>query len=183
MSSKYKFRNQDALYFISFSVVQWVDVFTRRLYKDILIESLAFCQKNKGLRIHAYCIMTNHVHLIISRTGSQRMEHILRDLKKFTAHQLLKEIEGNSKESRRNWMLWIFRSAGMRKSSNEKYQFWIHGNHPIELYDNHIMDQKLDYIHQNPVEAGFVDEPEEYLYSSARNYAGRVGLLDIYLIE
>ncbi len=92
-------------------------------------------------------------------------------------------IRENPEESRKNWMLWLFKEAGKKNSNNKNYQFWRQDNHPIELSTNQLMDQKLAYIHNNPVEAGIVDEPESYLYSSARDYDGRRGLIKINFIE
>jgi len=182
VSTKYKIRNQEALHFVSFATVEWVDVFTRPSYKDVIIDSLKYCQQNKGMILYAWCLMTNHVHLLISSDGRNRQEEIIRDFKKFTSKKCLELIESNSNESRKNWMLWIFKSAGTKNINNTKHQFWRQDNHPIELDSNELMDQKLKYIHHNPVEEGIVDIPEEYLYSSARNYAGRPGLIKVELI-
>ena len=118
--------------------------------------------------------MSNHIHLIVRSTTGD-LSGTLRDFKKFTS----KAINENQTESRRNWMLWIIKSAGEKNSRNTSYQFWIQDNHPKELTSNHFIDQKLDYIHNNPVEAGIVENAEEYLYSSARNYAGKKGLIEI----
>ena len=171
MSTKYKFHDPEGIYFISTSVVYWIDVFTRRLYKDILIESMQHCIEQKGLIIYAYVIMSNHLHMITGRqlTGSSFSE-IMRDFKKFTAMQIIKAINENPQESRRKWLIWMMGRAGRDNINNTKYQFWQQDNHPIMLEGDWI-DQKMEYLHQNPVEAGWVNEPWEYYYSSARNYA------------
>jgi putative transposase len=182
MSTKYKIRDQQKLYFVSFAVVYWLDVFIRNEYKNILLDSLKHCQKTKGLEIYAWCIMTSHVHLIIGTTGN-KMEDILRDFKSFTSRSIRNAIQEHPSESRREWMLWLMERAGKKNSNNNDYQFWQQDNHPIELWDNYMMDQKLEYLHMNPVLSGFVDRPEAYLYSSARDYAGEKGLLDIQLIQ
>src|SRR5215216_5947569 len=102
MSEKYKIRDQDKLHFITFAVVDWIDVFTRQEYKDILLESLRHCQKEKGLEVYAWCIMSNHIHLIVGRSKEEiKLEDIVRDFKKFTSVQLCKAIESNASESRR----------------------------------------------------------------------------------
>jgi REP element-mobilizing transposase RayT len=181
MSRNYKIHNQERLYFVTFSVIRWIDVFTRREYKDILVESFKYCIANKGLELYAWVIMSNHVHLIIG-TKDKPMQDILRDIKRYTSKALTKAIGENGQESRREWMLWFFEREGKANPNNEKYQFWQQGNHPIELWSNDGIDQKLDYIHNNPVEAGWVEEPEHYLYSSARDYAGNKGLIDILLL-
>lgn len=182
MGRKYLFRSQDKLYFISFATIHWIDVFTRRRYKDILTDSLLYCIENKGMQLYAWCIMSNHVHLIIG-TKLIPMQDILRDLKRHTSKELLKAIAQNPQESRKEWILWFCKQEGKRNPNNKDFQFWQQNNHPIPLYNNGIMEQKLNYIHQNPVEAGWVDQAEDYLYSSARDYAGLKGLLPILFIE
>ncbi len=97
--------------------------------------------------------------------------------------KLKKAIRENSKESRRDWMLWMMQRAGKWNGNNKDFQFWQQDNHPIELVDNYMLDQKLTYLHNNPVESGYVSNPEDYTYSSARDYCGEKGLLDIQLIE
>ncbi|WDF75561.1 transposase [Mucilaginibacter sp. KACC 22773] len=181
MSSNYKFRNQECLYFVTFTVVRWIDVLTRRAYKDIIVESLKYCIKHKGLQLHGWAIMSNHVHLIIS-TNDKPMQDILRDVKRHTSKAITKAIIENVQESRCEWMLCFFEREGKSNPNNENYQFWQQGNHPIEIYTNKVLDQKLDYIHNNPVTAGWVDEPHHFLYSSARDYAGGKGLIDIILV-
>ena len=104
----------------------------------------------------------------------------MRDLKRHTSKTLLEVIKNNPIESRREWMMWMFEREGKRNPNNEHYQFWQQNNKPIELSDAAMTRQKLNYIHDNPVEAGFVENPWEYLYSSARNYqTEEKGLLDI----
>lgn len=177
MSRKYKFWDQESIYFISFSVVNWIDVFTRNVYKDILLDSWRYCQKEKGLDVYAWVIMTNHVHMIIG-SHKNKIEDIVRDMKSYTSTSIRKELQSNFTESRREWMLWMMKKAGKKNSNNSDFQVWQQHNHPIELHSNKIIDQKLNYLHNNPVEAGFVSKPEDYLYSSARDYCGEKGLLE-----
>ncbi|MFN8349046.1 MAG: transposase [Spirosomataceae bacterium] len=176
-----RIQNPEGLYFITFATIQWVDVFTRSGYIDIVLESLKYCQKEKGLRVHAWCIMSNHIHLMISTKLNHHPSDVLRDFKKFTSKQIITAIENKElHESRRSWMLWLFRQAGDSNAKNTHYQFWQQENHPIELISNKFIDQKLTYIHENPVKAGLVDEPWEYRFSSARDYmSNRQGLLEI----
>ncbi len=183
MSEKYRIKSLDELYFVTFSTVNWIDVFTRNEYKDIFLESLRFCQEKKDMDLHAYCLMTNHAHLIVSTRGRPLPETI-RDMKQFTAKRILKAIQDNLDESRKDWMLWMFARAGRKIASNEIYQFWQHHSHPIELFTPEMTAQKLDYIHDNPVKAGFVNNPCDWTYSSARKYHADEKLpLDIILIE
>lgn len=175
MSRKYKFKNPEGLYFVTFAVEGWTDVFTRNEYKNILIDNLAYCQKNKGLEIFAWCIMTNHVHLMVRAIDGYLIQDILRDFKKFTSKAILKAIADNSRESRKEWLMKQF-------STPDGNRFWRADNKPIELWSNAVIDQKLNYIHQNPLEEVLVFRAEDYVYSSANDYAGEHGLLDIWLI-
>jgi putative transposase len=179
MSRAHKFRNQDKAYFVSFATIHWVDVFIRREYKEVILDSLKYCMEHKGLELYAWCIMSSHLHLIIGTSGA-KMEDIMRDMKRHTSKTLLDAIKNNPTESRREWMMWMFERAGKRNPNNEKYQFWQQHNKPIELSNPEMTRQKLDYLHENPVEAGFVEHPWEYLYSSARDYQTETkGLLDV----
>jgi putative transposase len=178
MSRNYKFHNKEGLYFVSLSTVFWIDVFTRREYLDCLVENLNFCVEKKGMKIFCWCIMTSHVHLIFQST-IQKPEDLLRDFKSFTSKKLIQLISENPIESRKEWILKIFKNAAASNSNNSDNQFWQQHNHPIELWSNGVIDQKVDYIHNNPVEAGFVAEDYEYLHSSARDFAGFKGLVKI----
>ena len=122
--------------------------------------------------------MTNHVHLIFRSAGKQKPELLLGDLKRFTSKEVVQAIIDNPKESRKKNLLEQFLKAGRKASNVNKYQFWRHDNHPIELWSNKVLDEKIDYIHNNPVQEGYVFRPEDYLYSSAIDYAGGKGLLD-----
>ena len=166
--------NPDGIYFISFATVQRINVFTRRCYKDILVESINYCIATKGLIVYAWVIMSNHIHLLIQK-NEEPLECIVRNLKKFSAKVILKEVSENQQESRKEWMLRIFEQVGKKNSNNAHYQFWQHHNQPIELSANHEIGQTIDYIHNNPVLAGFVNNPEGYPYSSATDFVGKKG--------
>jgi len=180
----YKILDQSSIYFISFAVVEWVDVFTRKEYAEIVIESLKYCPKEKGLVIYGWCIMSNHVYLICS-SKTNDLSGTTRDFKRHTSINIIKSIEQNERESRKNWMLWIFKKAGEKNKRNNNYQFWRQDNQPKELlrHQESFAEQKLNYIHNNPVEAGIVENAEDYLYSSARDYAGKKGLIKIDFLE
>ena len=183
MSEKYKVHDQDRPYFITFAVEEWVDAFTRQQYKNIIIDSLRFCQQKKGLILYGWCLMTNHIHLIVGRRGEDNIEDIVRDFKKYTSVHICRAIESNMMESRKGWMLSIFRSAAANSKKHQKYKFWQNEYHPVELFSNEIMNQKLEYVHDNPVKEGIVELPEDYLYSSARDYSGRRGLLEVEFMD
>jgi REP element-mobilizing transposase RayT len=147
------------------------------------MESLRYCQQYKGLDLYAYCIMTSHVHMIIGRLGQGTLEGIIRDIKKYTSVKIIDAVKDNPQESRKDLLMWLFERTGRYNSNNKIYQFWEQHSHPIELNSNVMLEQRLAYIHNNPVEAGIVLSPEDYLYSSAMNYAGLPEkLIDVILI-
>ena len=152
-------------------------MFTRQVYRDIVIDSLKFCQENKGLEIYAFVIMSNHIHILL-RSATGKLSDTIREFKSFTAKQILLAIQ-MEQESRREWMLNLFEFEAKQHKRNEKYQVWTHENHAELIYSDNFIFQKLNYIHENPVRAGIVEKPEDYLYSSARNFAGKDCLLDI----
>jgi REP element-mobilizing transposase RayT len=182
MSDGYQIKDQHALYFLTFQIVFWVDIFTRADHRDVILESLSFCRQQKELELYAYVIMSNHVHLICKREHLP-LSDFVRDFKKYTSYRILQEInKSEHHESRKNWLLDKFSYAARRNARNSNYQLWTHENHAVELTSNKMTEQRRDYIHENPVRAKLVEFPEEYLYSSARNYSGRKALIDIDLM-
>nr|WP_319397827.1 transposase [uncultured Carboxylicivirga sp.] len=177
-SENYLIGDQHATYFVTFTITDWIDVFTRLKYKDLIVDSLRFCQDNKELRIFAWVLMTNHLHMICKTEYPQQLSDLIRDFKQFTAKKLLKLIE-EGKESRREWMLYRFQYAGKYDNRIRKYRFWQDKSHPVLMDSNTKLNQRLNYIHNNPVKAGWVLNPEDYPYSSAVNYSGGKGLLDV----
>lgn len=170
----YVIRDQYACYFVTFTIVGWIDVFSRKACKGIILDALNYCIQYKGLHLHAYVIMESHLHLAISADSySMGLSAIIRDFKKYTAKQIIEWASTSHQESRRDWMLLVFRHFGKRNKRNAKYQVWKQDNRPMELFYPKFTAQKVDYIHRNPVAAGIVDRAVDYLHSSARNYAGR----------
>ena len=182
VSEKYKFNNKEGVYFISPTIVGWIDLFTRKEYCELVLDSLRYCQREKGLVIHAWCIMPSHMHLIVSSTSKNQLSDIMRDFKKFTSMHIISEINA-SNESRKEWLLREFETAGSHLKRISHYKVWQDGNHPIELDTNEMMEQKLDYVHDNPVVSGIIYRAEDYCYSSAVDYGGGEGLLEIEKIE
>lgn len=160
-----------------------MDIFIREEYRNIFIDSLKYCQKEKGLQVGAWCLMTSHAHLIIGTSGTMKLEDIIRDFKSYTSRHIRKAIENNPQESRKQWLMNAMVKAGIAKSNNRDFQFWQQHNHPIEMNSNEIIDSKLEYIHQNPVAAGFVDEPRDWTYSSARDYGEEKGLIELVFLD
>lgn len=182
MPEAYQIKDQNAIYFLTLQVVFWLDAFTRKAYRDIFIESLDFCRKNKKLEIFGYVIMSNHVHLMV-HSANGKLSDTIRDLKKYTARNIIDAINSQT-ESRKKWLLNEMAFAARKHKRNSNFQFWTHENHAIELSTNKMLDQRLNYIHQNPVKAGIVENAEDYLYSSARNYCENMNcLMEIDLLE
>lgn len=181
-SENYRIGNQHSVYFITFSVTDWVDVFIRLNFKNIIAESLEYCRKNKGLKLFAWCLMTNHIHMICTTEPPFEMSDFMRDFKKHTAKAVLYDIQ-SLPESRREWMLYRFEFAGKYDNRVNKYRFWQDKSHPIELTTTEMIEQRMNYIHENPVRAGIVAVAEDYLFSSARNYAGLSSVVEIDLIR
>ena len=172
------------LYFTTSTVVDWIDVFTRPEYKHIILESLAYCQENKGLDVYAWVLMTNHLHMIVgARNEETSISDILRDFKKFTSKDIVKAIQENEQESRQEWLLnrFRFRAANEKKITN--FKFWQDDNYVENIISYDFYRQKLNYIHENPVRQEIVARAEDYLYSSARNYAGMDGLLKVIVAQ
>ncbi len=181
MKEGYTTKDQEKPHFITCSVVDWIDVFTRKVYRDIVISSLEYCIKEKGMILFGYVIMSNHIHLIVqSKQG--KLSDLLRDFKKFTSTNILEAMQ-TVPESRREWMLDLFKKATESHTRNKNYQFWQYGNHAEEIFTLHFMWDKLNYIHLNPVRAGIVKKAQHSIYSSASNYVNGKGLLEIELAD
>jgi putative transposase len=143
------------------------------------VSSIKYCQANKHLQVHAYCIMTSHVHLIVSVSDGE-LSDVIRDFKSYTSREVRKSLEDKTNiESRREWLIWMFERAGKNNIRNHDFQFWQQHNHPIELSTNKMIDQRLDYIHNNPIEAGFVFKCDDWVWSSARQYSGELGEIEL----
>ena len=172
----YKIRDQQALHFLTFTIVGWIDIFSRKLYRDIMLDSFTYCRLNKGLRIGAYVIMSNHTHVIWQTNNN--LSDIIRDFKTFTSKAITNAIR-KEPESRRDWLLYMFNFHANNTNQNDTSKVWTNNNHPEEIYTEDFMKSKLFYTHNNPVRAGLVTEPEYYLYSSASNYITGKGLIEI----
>ena len=181
MSEAYKIHKQDGVYFVTFQVVYWIDIFTRKRYCDIFIESLNYRIQHRGLVVYAYVIMSNHVHLILSAENKD-LSKLIGSLKSTTSKRIIESI-CIEKESRREWMLEKFQQARLAHQRNSNYQIWTHENHALECFSPEFTTTRVNYIHENPVRAGIVESAEEFLYSSARNYFGKKGLIPVVILH
>ncbi|MGG7035928.1 MAG: REP-associated tyrosine transposase [Flavobacterium sp.] len=181
MKEGYVIRDQTLPHFITATVIDWVDVFSRKTYRDSVIDCFDYCIKNKGMILYSYVIMSNHIHMIV-QSNEGKLSDLLRDFKKFTSKTILEKIQSEP-ESRREWMLERFKLATETHSRNKNFQFWQYGNHAEEIYSENFMWSKIDYIHFNPVRAGIVSNSQDYIYSSASNYIDRKGIVDVEVVQ
>ena len=178
---KYFINDQQGCYFVTFTVIYWIDIFTRKKYRDIIVDSLNYCIANKGLVVYGWVIMSNHIHLIISiKHESGNLSDVIRDFKKYTSKEIsfTMQIIG---ESRREWILEAMNREALRIGRAKYYKLWRDDNHAVQI-DGYIIkiDERLHYIHDNPVKDGLVENAWEYLYSSARDYEiDRKGLVNV----
>jgi REP element-mobilizing transposase RayT len=179
-ADNYFITDQNGIYFLTFTVTDWVDVFTRKEYKFEIVNALNYCIKNKGLVVFAWCLMSNHLHLVCRAKDGYSISDIVRDFKKFTSKSILKLIQ-EIPESRREWLLYRFEFAGKFDNRIKKYKFWLGTNHAVLLYTNEMIDQRINYVHENPVRALIVSKAQEYLFSSACDFAGEKGYVDVQL--
>ena len=177
----YKIRSQAATHFLTFTIVGWIDIFSRKRYRDLILESLEYCRKNKGLRLNAYVIMSNHIHFIWT-SSDKNLSGLIRDFKTFTSKRITTSIQEDP-ESRRDWLLYLFQFHGNQTNKNELFRVWTGDNHPEEIHTESFFQIKLNYIHQNPVRAGLVAVPSSYIYSSAANYENKKGPIDIDMLH
>ena len=181
----YQIADQYGTHFLTFATVGWLDVFTRKQCKGIIIDSLRYCIEHKGLTLNAYVLMESHLHLIASaKADSPGLSAIIRDFKRHTSKAIIDWVEHSGQESRKEWMLMVFAYHARHNKRNTNYQVWQQDNRPKHCLHPKFTLQKLAYIHNNPVVAGIVDEPEAYVHSSARNYVGRTDVqLPVVLID
>lgn len=177
---RYRITDQHQTYFITCTIVNWIDLFTRPEYKNVITDSLNYCTDQKGLVLNGWVLMTNHLHFIGRCDPPFKMSDFLRDFKKFTSKRLA-ELIIELPESRREWLLDKFAFEARKTGRAENYKIWRDDNHAIDLSRIDALD-KLAYIHNNPVRAGIVENPEDYLHCSAPNYGGKPGLLEVEII-
>ncbi len=170
--SRYRIYDSQAPHFLTCTVVNWVPLFSSPPIVDILYASWRFLQSHKRLTVYAYVIMDNHIHLV---AASQDLAKEIGDFKSFTARQIIDYLlDGRAKN-----VLQQLAQAKVAHKTDRDYQLWQEGSHPQMIQTETMMRQKVTYIHNNPVKAGYVDDPVHWRYSSARNYAGLTGLLEV----
>jgi len=180
MTKENPFPESQACYFLTFNTVDWVDIFIRPVYKQIIVHSLNHFIDHKGLNIYAWCLMSNHLHLVVQVKEGHSFAVTMRQLKKRMAQKIMEVME-DEPDLRKEWIKGRFENFSLCLKRIEKHPLWQDCNHPvhIEAGNRILLLQNIRYVHENPVRDRIVESPEEYLYSSARDYAGMKGLVDI----
>jgi REP element-mobilizing transposase RayT len=180
LESGYKIRDPWAIHFVTCTIVDWVDLFTRSTYSDIIIDNFRFYQQQRNLEIYGYVIMSNHIHALLRQPESRwRLQDTLRDFKKMTARQIIQGVQ-SLPESRRDWINHRFEWNAKQQSNRFIHQVWTDNNHPEEIFSYKFFNQKLVYTHMNPVRAGLVEEPQYWRYSSASDLVSPNPLLKLH---
>ena len=176
---RYYIQDQHGIHFLTFTVVDWIDVFTRKDYKYIITDSLNYCIEEKGLECFAWVLMSNHMHLVARTNPPFELSDFMRDFKKFTSKKIVKNIQ-TIPESRMEWLLHKFEYSAHTTGRAEKYKLWQDSNHPIGLEEQaEWFRQRIIYTHQNPVRQMIVANASDYLFSSACDYEGKKGLVKV----
>ena len=170
--TRYRIFEAEYPYFLTCTIVGWLPVFTRPEAVQIIFDSLQFLQKERQFVIYGYVVLENHLHLIAS---APELANSIKSFKMYTARQIIALLEQHSA----NTLLRQLRFHKHRYKTESEYQVWEEGSHPKQISNDEILLQKLEYLHNNPVKRGYVDEPVHWRYSSARNYAGQTGLIDV----
>ena len=173
MRDRYKIIEKDQLYFLTMSVVEMISIFTNPDYMNIIIENFQFYQKEQHLKIYSYVIMDNHLHIIASHKDN--LVQKIQNFKSFTAKKILKKLQSDKKK----WVLDLFELYKKKYKIKSKYQFWQEGNHPKQIQNVEMFNQKVEYIHYNPVKRGLVSNELDWIYSSARDFAGLEGIFGL----
>ncbi len=174
--SRYKIVTKEPVpYFLTCSTVNWLPVFSNPIIANIIIDSLSFLHKENRMLLHAYVIMENHIHIIASSSD------LLNEIRKFKSFTARKSIDWY-KQHDKQWILKQLRFHKAIHKTDQDFQFWQEGYHPQLVSNEKILLNKLEYIHNNPVQRGYVDKPEDWRYSSYRNYIKREAVLPIQIL-
>jgi len=171
--SRYKIYENNAPHFLTCTINEWIPIFTRPATTQIILDSLSYRQQNENFKLYAYVILENHLHGIIQ---TDNLNKAMSSFKSYTAKLLIDCLKQNNASK-------LLKKLAFHKRLHKvdrQYQVWEEGNHPQLIYDEAMLLQKIEYIHNNPVKRGYVDKPTDWRYSSARNYAGMQGLIPVY---
>lgn len=170
--TRYTVRDNRYPHFLTCTVVDWLPVFTRPEAVQVLLDSWTFLQQQSRIELYAYVVLENHIHFI---AAADDLSEQVGDFKSFTARRLIDLLKASKAQS----LLHQLAFQRLAHKSDRDYQFWQEGSHAKQISSEEVMRQKIEYIHRNPVKRGYVDRPEDWRYSSARNYAGESGLITV----
>ncbi|HPP76259.1 MAG TPA: transposase [Armatimonadota bacterium] len=162
MSQSYRVAEAGYPYFITSTVLHWISIFSRDDYFKVLVDSFNYCIKNKGLIVHAYVLMPNHFHAVLTQSEG-KLSDVVRDMKRHTAKTVGLKLEPDGR------LMWL-RSFHNAAKTPDGIKLWKDEFHPEQIYSQKFFEQKVDYIHNNPVRAGYVVDPCYWKYSSAGFY-------------
>jgi len=181
MGYKFQINNQAGVHYLTFTIVKWIDLFNSEKFRKIIIENLNLCQTSKNLSIMSFVIMPNHLHMI-AQSKNNSLSKTIGSFKQFTAKKIIAELRREMSQEA-NEILQAFAEQATTHSRNSHYQVWQQNNHPVEIFSNKFLFQKMKYIHNNPVKAGLVQSATDYPFSSARNYSGLQGAMEITVVR
>jgi len=170
--SRYTITEPDKPHFMTCTVLEWLPVFTRPETAQIVLDCWRYQREHEGLRLYGYVILENHLHFIAQ---AKNLNKCVNSFKSYTARQIIDHLQAQRVE-RLLTHLRFFKTA---HKTDREYQFWQEGVHAEMVFSEAMMREKLDYIHNNPVQRGYVNLPEHWRYSSASNYAGLTGLIEV----
>jgi REP element-mobilizing transposase RayT len=174
----------DSSYFLTLNTVDKIDVFVRPAYKQAIADALNYFIECQGLVVYGWCLMTSHLHLIIRTREASAPAYFERDFKKYTTPIILKTIEMEM-DFRRDWMMRHFEDYGKPLRRIEKFHLWQNCSSPLRIdcqQPRYLLD-RIAHIHENPVRERIVEQPEAYIFSSARDYAGIRGLVNVRVVQ
>ncbi len=174
--TKHTIKKDFTTYYLTITVTDWLPIFKDDSIRAIVINSLNFLIEKRNLLVYGYCIMHNHLHMIANTESPFLLKDVLRDFKKFTARRITELLLQRQSEEEFEFLS-AFRTAGERHCKEVKYKIWKDGNHAIELFSRKFFLQKLNYIHLNPVRAGYVEKVNDWPFSSAKDYGGEKSVL------
>jgi len=172
MRTRYKIVENEYPYFMTWTINGWLPLFTRDWAVNEIFESWRFLQNANEMELLGYCILENHLHLIV--VGPSIANSVARS-RSFTARKIIDHLEKRGEKN-------ILRQLDyqmLKHKTDREHQLWQEGKQPKQIRSDDVMWQKLEYIHYNPVRRGYVDDPLHWRYSSARNYAKQTGLIEV----
>ncbi len=170
--TRYKIYETEYPYFITSTINGWLPIFTRQESADIIFDSWRYLQREREFKLFAYVILENHLHMIVAAPA---LSKVIQNFKSYTARKIIDLLTQRNAET----LLRQLRAMKLNHKKESQYQVWQEGGKPKQIRDDKTMWQKIEYTHNNPVERGFVDEPVHWRWSSARNYAGSSGLIEV----